>query len=154
MNASMHPSISFLHRRYTTRYKHKSGLIHMAALADVTLLILLFVILQSWVVLKPGLSLELPEAPFEGGAPLDSMVLILSQEGLIFFNDERTTLDALPGLFAQALRTGSSTTLVLEADRRIAHGTVIRLYALAQDAGFKQILLATRAPDSLVGEGP
>ncbi len=144
-------SMSFLHRRFQTRYARKCGPLNVASLADVTLLILLFVIMHSWIVLKPGLTLELPEAPFEGGAPLDSMVLILSQEGLIFFNDERTTLDALPALFAQALRSGPGATLVLEADRRIAHGTVTRIYALAQSAGFGQVVLATRAVESTSG---
>jgi biopolymer transport protein ExbD len=151
MKPSAQTSMPFLHRRFTTRYPRKCGPLNVTALADVTLLILLFVIMQSWVVLKPGISLELPEAPFEGGAPLDSMVLILSQEGLILFNDERTTLDALPTLFARALRAGPGATLVLEADRRIAHGTVTRIYALAQNAGFSQVILATRAVDPAAG---
>ncbi|MCX6995620.1 MAG: biopolymer transporter ExbD, partial [Kiritimatiellaeota bacterium] len=94
--------------------------------------------------LRPGVTVNLPVAAFTGGAPYGALVVTVSQEGMVFFNDERTTLEGLPSAFAQAAHEQPGATLVIEADSRVTHGTPVALYNMARAAGLQQISLATR----------
>lgn len=142
LNCSEH--MTFLRRRYPLRLRLARGVIGAAPLADLTVLVLMFIILNSWIVLKPGVQLELPEAGFVSGARMGASVVTLSREGLIFFNDERASLEELSKQLARELRYQADPVLVIEADRRISHEQLIRIYDLAKTAGYKEVFLATR----------
>lgn len=140
--------VTFLRRRYPLRLRLARGVIGAVPLADMTFLVLMFIIMNSWIVLKPGVPLQLPEADFTSGARMGSDVVSLSRQGLIFFNDERTTLTELAERMAASVRGDTGSVLVVEADRRITHETLIRVYNMAKDAGFHEVLVATRVADA------
>lgn len=73
------------------------------------------------------------------------MVVTISQEGMIFFNDERMTMDALPAALRRLARTNPGATLLLEADGHVFHDTLIQVYNMAV-AGIEKVTLATRVP--------
>lgn len=121
------------------------SLLGVAPWVDFTLLVVLIIIQQSAVVLRPGVRLELPPAPFADGIRPDALVLTVPQEGMYFFQDERLTLEGLQLALARAARApGGEAGLIIEADKRITHGTLVALYTMAQEAGFRDIVLASR----------
>ncbi len=136
--------MTFLRRRYPLRLRLAKGVIGAVPLADLTFLVLMFIILNSWIVLRPGVFLELPDSHFVSGAHMGASVVTMSREGLIFFNDERISLDELPQRLTASVRRASDSVLVIEADRRITHEKLIRVYTIAKSAGFEEVLLATR----------
>ncbi len=140
--------MTFLRRRYPLRLRLARGVIGAVPLADLVFLALMFMILNSWVVLKPGVQLQLPEAKFVSGARMGASVVALSREGLIFFNDERTSLDELSQRLTRVARKQTDSVLVIEADRRVTHEVLIRIYDMAQTAGFQEVLLATRVAET------
>jgi len=140
--------MTFMRRRYPVRLRLARGVIGAVPLADLTFLMILFIIMNSWIVLKPGVFLQLPEADFIAGAQMGASVITLSREGLIFFNDERATLEQLPQRLAETARRQAEPVLVIEADRRVTHEVLIRVYNIAKKAGFNEVLLATRMPDA------
>ena len=65
---------------------------------------------------------------------------------MYFFNDERMTLDGLAGALARTVRDDPGRALLVEADGRIAHQSLVEVYNLAVAAGIRHVLLATRSP--------
>lgn len=128
-------------RRFKARYRRAVGPVEVTALLNVILLAGMFHVASSRFVLQPGVRVRLPEAPFVDGAPYGARVLTLSQEGMVFFNDERITLDRLE---AALERTGGDSPLLIEADEGTAYGTLVEVYALAMKAGIREVILATR----------
>jgi biopolymer transport protein ExbD len=131
-------------RRFKGRYRRSVGPVDVAALLNVILLIGLFHFLAARFVLQPGVRVRLPVAPFLDGAVYGARVLTISQQGMLFFNDERMDLDRLEGALARA--PGGEEPLLIEADEGTPYGTLIEVYALAVQAGIRDVVLATRPP--------
>lgn len=131
-------------RRFKGRYRRAVGPIEVTALLNVILLLGMFHFASLSFVLQPGVRVRLPAAPFTDGAPYGSRVLTLSQEGLVFFNDERMAMDALGSALAHAGNDMDSSPLLIEADEGTPYGTLMEVYALATKAGIREVVLATR----------
>ena len=136
--------ISYLRRRYRPHQRLFKGPIDVVPLVNVVLLFMLFFILQSPFVMQPGITVNLPTASFASGVPYGSMVILISQEGMVFFNDERTTMEGLGTALSQSLYDHPDVSLVIEADGRVPHSTLVQVYNIAMAAGIKNVVLATR----------
>ena len=110
------------------------------------------VVVKGTFVLQPGVVIQLPESPFTDGVSYGSIIVTISQEGMMFFNDERTTLGGLASAFSQAAHEDEGATLLIEADRRVSHGTIVEIYNMALAAGIREVALGTRvsAPEGTV----
>ena len=136
--------ISYFRRKYRPNQRVFKGPIDVVPLVNVVLLFMLFFIIQSPFVMQPGITVNLPTSSFTAGVPYGAMVVTVSQEGLVFFNDERTTLEGLGAVFAQAVFDHADSSLVIEADGRVQHSTLVQIYNMATAAGIKSVVLATR----------
>ena len=133
-------------RRFRGRYRRAVGPIEVTAFLNVIVLVGLFHYASSRFVLQPGVRVRLPEAPFTDGAPYGARVLTLAQGGLMFFNDERMTLATLGPALARSGRVAAGSPLLIEADEGTSYGTLMDVYALAAEAGLREVVLATRPP--------
>ena len=146
---SFHPDIerlASLPRRFRTRLRPARSPLAVVPLLNVVLLLWLFSIVNSSFVLQPGIRMDLPAAPFTAGARYGTLVVTLTQEGLVFFNDERVSLDALSAAFARSVSGKSPMPLLIEADGRVRYQTLVDIYNMATTAGFREVVLATRLP--------
>lgn len=130
-------------RRYRAGHRGIRGSTELTALVNVGLLTAIFFIFDSAYILKPGFVVELPVADFVGGALPNSMVVTMTQEGILFFNDERMPFEGLGYALAQARQKSKDVTLTIEADTRVSYGTIARVMNLAGEVGIKQVNLAT-----------
>ncbi len=142
-------------RRFPPRLRPLRGRIDPAPLVDVALLLFLFFLVRAPFVVQPAIRMELPASPLREAAPYGPMIVTVTQEGMVFFNDQRTTLEGLRTAFGRAAHEHPGGTLVIEADGRVPHGTLVRIYAMAMDAGLAEVALATALADEEEGEaGP
>ena len=113
-------------------------------LINVALVILLFMLSDAAFVLQPGIMVKLPVADFVSGAHYGSMVVTMTQEGMVFFNDERMPIDGLAFAFSQAAHQNQDLTLIIEADARVPYGMIVRVMNMATAAQIRHVNLATR----------
>ncbi len=144
--------LSFFRRRYLMRLKFFRGVVSSIPLADLILMIILYLIIHSWVILRPGIALDLPVVEFIDGARAGTPLITVVGESQVFMNDQRTSLTQLPEALQAQLQEQPDRTVVIQADRRAHHETVLRVYAAAHAAGYERVILATQMPAT--DEGP
>jgi len=113
-------------------------------LVNVALLLFGFLLLRAPLVRRPGIALQLPVAENPEGIAPGGLVVTVTQEGMIFCNDRRTNLEGLNFIFRQAAHEQDAPRLLIEADGRVFHQTLLEIYNRAVDAGVRNVALATR----------
>ena len=146
MSRSDCEAVLHLHRSFRPRRQTGRGFLTGTVFLDTALLIVGFVLATSPFVLKPGIAIDLPVAAQTAGIRFNDMVLSISCEGLLFFNDEQVTLDGLEGAFRIAIEKRPGIALILEADASVSQATAATVYDAAAAAGFRQIFIATQSP--------
>jgi len=131
-------------RRYRPRQRLFHNPLGLIPLVNLALLIMLFMLLHASFVRQPASAIQLPNAAFINGAPYGLMVVTLTQEGLVFFNDERMALDDLAAAFSKAVHDQKATAITIEADIRVPYGVIMRVMNMATAVGLQQVNLATR----------
>jgi biopolymer transport protein ExbD len=152
-------SLTGLRTRYSPRGRINPGLASIGPWVDAVLLVLMFVLFDRTYALRPGVLVDFPEAPFADGSHASIMAVVLPVSGadgsmgeIVFFDDERFRVDAdedmskLRGAFADRAREHPGEALVVQADVRVRHGTVMRLVDMASQVGIKQVNMAHKAP--------
>ncbi len=112
--------------------------------SDAALLVLAFFLAVSPFVMQPGINIKLPSSPFTGGAQFGSMVLSITRGGWFYFNDERLDAPRLAEAFEAAVAEHPGAPLIIEADERVPHGSVITAWNAALGAGIFEVSIATR----------
>jgi biopolymer transport protein ExbD len=134
----------YLRRKFPSKTRPVRGILEVAPWVNVVLLVLLFFIVNSSHVMRPGIMMDLPAAPMVDGARYDAMVVTVTEDNMMFFEDERTTLEGLAPRLAEASRQRPDSALVIEADARVQNRTLVGIYNTAAAAGLKKVMLATR----------
>lgn len=113
-------------------------------LLNIFLLIFFFIVFNSSFVLKPGINVQLPVGAFQQGSLYSAMAVILTQEGLIFYNDERVPIESLAGALHASAAKNKSLQLTIDADLRVPYDTIVRVLNMASAAGVSNIFLSVR----------
>lgn len=130
------------------RFQMKSQLLQnpfpLIPLLNVLLLVFLFVVSNSAFVLKPGINIQLPAGSFQQGAFYSSKVVTLTEEGLVFYDDESIPLDSLAGTLRSSAGKNPAMQLSVEADKRVPYDTIMRVLNMANTAGVSNVFLSVR----------
>ncbi len=131
--------------RFTSHCQFAKGPVDPAPMVDIVFLLLIFLVLSSPLVLQPGIGVvDLPASNTPAAASFQGLVVTVTRDNLLFFNNQATTLPALrQSLQSEATKTRSQE-LIIKADRNVPHGTVIELMSIALEAGISAVNLATR----------
>ena len=128
------------------------GRIDAAPMVDVVFLLLIFFILSSSFVLQPGIKVDLQPSTARSFSPFQGLVVTVTRENLLFFNEQRTTLEGLAKSLQAAGQRGRNQELVIKADKQVPHGTVVQVMSMAIEAGIPSINIATRPEVPLPAE--
>lgn len=145
-------------RHYRPENRLNSGLVSSAPWVSVALLAGLYLYALAPNVLQPGVAIQLPETSFLDGRHYGHNLAVLSlpvagrsdREEIFFFDDQRylgrepADMDGLRSVLTTACVQKPNLPLVIEADRTVRHETLVKLFDMAADAGFREVNLATR----------
>ncbi|MBL7076312.1 MAG: biopolymer transporter ExbD [Kiritimatiellae bacterium] len=151
-------SVKGLRTRYAPKSRLGHGMVSIAPWLDFVLLLLMFGLINSSLVLQPGVVVSLPDAPFSQGTGMGLVAVVLAVDdadigqpaAIVFFDDERFMVgnaDQMQG-FAQALsermEDHPDAPLVLQADKDIPQGTIVEIIDIASGVGVQKVNVAVR----------
>jgi biopolymer transport protein TolR len=115
----------------------------VAPFAVVFFLLIIFLTLAA-LLPTPGLSLRLPPASDLPGTDKPTVAVAIDAEGRLFFANQIVTENELKSHLSRAVKSARGPlTLLVQADKSVTYGQLVRLTLLARDAGINDALLAT-----------
>ena len=127
-----------------TPKKKRRVMINVTSLIDVMFLLLIFFMVTSTFLDQPGMKLELPSAESAEVARVEKLVLYISSDNEVVFNGMPVALDDLEETMLAALSDIEDRTLVLNADKSVQHGTVIRVMDIAKKIGLEKLVIGIK----------
>jgi len=109
----------------------------------VFLLVIFFMVSTTFITLESGLPVDLPEAQTSVAEPSTLPTVTVTKDGQIYFGGVVVAEAQLAAAVRQELETTGQTTVVLRADREVAHGVAVRIMDLLKQAGAQRIAIAT-----------
>jgi biopolymer transport protein ExbD len=122
----------------------RKALINITSLIDVVFLLLLFFVVTSTFLERPGLDLTLPAASPTEVARRDEVTVELDADGATWLEGARLEPADLEAGIERALASAGTERVVLEADERVPHGRVVAAMDAARRAGATGLVVATR----------
>jgi biopolymer transport protein ExbD len=109
-----------------TSLRLKPDLLYVAPLLNLVFLLLIFFLLNSTMVVKSGIQVDLPHSSsaLRNMDDADIVTLTAGPEPKIYFNRDETTWVELPQRIRQS--PSKSRQVIIHADALVAHGQVVR----------------------------
>ncbi len=127
--------------------KKRSLILNLTSLIDVLFLLLIFFMISTTFLSQPAIKLELPQAENAEIVRQTPTVIYIDPSGNVYLNDEPME----PALLGEALKLRLAGDLekavVLKADSRVSHGTVIDVLDVLKGAGVKKLVVSTDPED-------
>ncbi|WP_341644472.1 ExbD/TolR family protein [Thauera sp. SDU_THAU2] len=125
--------------------------INLIPLIDVVLVIIIFLMLTTTFSKVSGLEINLPSAEAEGVDTVPNEILVaVTAAGEVLVNRQPVAEPSVESLAAAlgkaAPGDGGEPVIVINADAKAAHQSVIDVMQAAQRAGFSHVTFATQAP--------
>ena len=118
--------------------------VSIAPLIDIVFLLLIFFMLTSHIEIIPGIDITLPDIAERGSeTSTETMIVALDRAGHYYLNKERVEPKELFLRFKETTQP-AKTRLILQADRDVKHGQVVRVMDLAKKAGITTIVIAAQ----------
>lgn len=134
-----------------SRLSRRSGsrsmvFLDMIPMIDIVFQLILFFLVSTTFALLPGITVQLPESSTaEEGATM-GLIITLSADGGIWFNDKAVTLEELNQelvAFDTEAVPRELYPIQLEADALVTNGTIVQLFDLLRKNGFSAVNLRT-----------
>ncbi len=118
--------------------------VSIAPLIDIVFLLLIFFMLTSHLEIMSGIDIRLPDITERGSDQLvDNLIVAIDKTGNCYLKNEKVTLKDLY-LRLKGNTEKKKINLILQADRDVKHGHVIRIMDLAKRAGVTSIIIAAQ----------
>jgi len=125
----------------------RSVFVNVTSFIDVLFVLLLFFMVSTTFVNQPAMNLDLPKAVHTQTSRQAGIVVYVDQRGTIHLNDEAIDEALLEQALISRLATVDDKAVVLKADSRVSHGTVVHILDIIKGAGVVKLTIATQ-PES------
>ena len=124
----------------------------LTPLVDVIFLLLIFFMIGSSLVFQPGITVNLPETRQEFKSVADKLIITLTKEKLLFFNDQRLEdwnhLEQRLANVAYARRSSPksanahrSPVIILKADKDVTYDDIVKIMSITRRYGLNVFLV-------------
>lgn len=124
--------------------KKRSVLINVTSLIDVMFILLLFFMVSTTFLATPAIKLELPKAKHADVVRQRPIVVHIDPTGAIYLNDEPVNVGLLGAALSGKLAEADDRSVVLKADSRVSHGTVVEVMDVIKGAGATRLVVSTQ----------
>ncbi len=134
--------------RFQTR-KTDDVQLDMTPLIDVVFLLLIFFMLSTSLSVNPGIKIDLPKATAEQVKKKKKTLRVaIEAGGRIFLEGKKLSLEQLRDKFvAVGKSSGDDALVVIEADKKVYHGLVVKVMDAAKSSGLNKLAIATQPED-------
>ena len=134
--------------RFQTR-KTDDVQLDMTPLVDVVFLLLIFFMLSTSLSVNPGIKIDLPKSSAEQVKKKKTTLRVaIEAGGRIFLEGKKLSLDQLHEKFAAVgKKNGDEALVVIEADKKVYHGLVVKVMDAAKSSGLNKLAIATQPED-------
>lgn len=112
--------------------------INIIPLVDIVLVLLIIFMVTATLMQPSSLPVHLPKAKTAESPTPAPLHVVLMEDGTITVNGQPATITELKRLFYQQAGRDPKTSIVIGADRKVAHGEVIHLIDMAREAGLSR----------------
>lgn len=123
--------------------KRRKILINITSLIDVLFLLLIFFMVSSTFIEQPGMDLQLPEAETSTLREIKDLVLQIQPDDVMFLNSRQVNWENLKAFLDEEFQQNTEAALILQADKEVKHGNVVRVMDIAQQVGITKLIIAT-----------
>ena len=123
--------------------------INITPLTDIFLVLLIIFMVTSVAMVQSGANINLPEVEETKSEPRQIVITVTPQKE-IFINNTPTTLADLEGFLRPLIQAQPDIPVILEGDKDVILGEAVKVLAIAQRAGAKQIAIAADKPGGAV----
>ncbi len=115
----------------------------LTPLVDVVFILLIFFALSSSFLILPGVKIKLPASGFAWKKEKSEIHITLTYDNLLFLENKPISWDQLPLILHRESLRYSSPLLIIQADKDVRYGKVVKVMDLAREAGIKRFAIAT-----------
>ena len=107
---------------------------------DIIFFLLVFFMMNSMqTVAQKALAVQLPQAQTPTQMPV---IITLDEEGHITMDNKPVTIDEASQIMTQRMAENSNAAVILQADKRTAHGQVVAVMDMLKTAGVRRLAVA------------
>lgn len=120
--------------------------INLTPLIDILFVIIIFFFVSSRLVNQAGIGMALPTSQQGNSTKSETPILQVLANHTYLLNNKPVLETDLPEALKLLIQTTGSSSLVLNIDRTVAHGDVIRVMDDAKSSGFQKVIFGTEFP--------
>ena len=123
--------------------RKRSVVINVTSLLDVMFNLLLFFMVSTTFLSTPAIKLELPKATHAEVVEQRPIIVYVGVDGTVYLNDEPVNVALLSAALEGKFAEGDERSVVLQADSRVSHGTVVEVMDAIKAAGATRLVVST-----------
>ena len=110
---------------------------------DIIFFLLVFIMMNSLqTVAQNALSVQLPQATSASAPAQLPVVFTLDAEGHITIDNNPMSIDQAEAMIKQRIQENPNASVILQADKRAAHGQVVAIMDMLKQSGVKRLAIA------------
>ena len=126
----------------TTRMKKKPVFMIIPMIDIIFFLLVFFMINSLQTIAQKALSVQLPQAQSASAPVQMPIILTVDAEGHITMDNKPVSYDEASDMMKKHISENSNAAVILQADKRTAHGQVVAVMDMLKAAGVKRLAIA------------
>ncbi len=125
--------------------KRRTPAINLAALIDILFLLIIFFVVSSRIIGESGVKLVLPYDKSKSSVTVEMPLFEMSANGKLMLQGKPVSEKKLPEALRRLKNENVKGSLLMNIDRKVLHGRVVRLMSVVRESGFQHIVFGTQS---------